>query len=99
MKRAKLPRSQLKRRPTEVHEDSRTARKRTRGDEERAALAEELDALLDEVEGIIEQNEEVLANYKQQGGEHHSKRHSWFEPHGGTCQARRLYAYLARQES
>jgi ubiquitin-like protein Pup len=58
---------------TEIHEDSRTARERSRGDAERAVVERELNEmndLLDEIDGVLEENaEEFVKAYVQKGGE------------------------------
>ena len=55
---------------TEVHEDSRTARARTKSEQRRLAVQEELDDLLDEVDEVLEENaEEFVKSFVQKGGE------------------------------
>lgn len=67
--RVQKPRTRTPR-PTEVMADTRTARRRSRSDEERAAVQEELDELLDEIDEVLSENsQELVDNYVQKGGE------------------------------
>jgi hypothetical protein len=60
---------------TEVHEDTRTARQRQRGQAERAALDAELDDFLHEVDEVLDDSEEMrdaqafIDSFKQRGGQ------------------------------
>ncbi len=60
----------VRRTGTEVHEDSRTARERERGQARRAEIEREMDEILDEIDGLLEENaEEFVKAYTQKGGE------------------------------
>lgn len=55
---------------TEVHEDSRTARERTRAAANAKAIEQELDDVLDEIDEVLEENaEEFVKGYVQKGGQ------------------------------
>jgi ubiquitin-like protein Pup len=55
---------------TEVLQDTRTARERTRGQEKRATLEREMDEMLDEIDGVLEENAQAFVDgYVQKGGE------------------------------
>lgn len=54
---------------TQVHEDTRTKRERTRAASEARAVMEALDEILDGIDDLLKENADAWENFRQVGGE------------------------------